>query len=354
MKKRVCPVKVGATINHCVPKLNLPLFNFMPASIMISYNDIEQAHQRIAAYVQHTPVLTSKTADELTGAQLFFKCENFQTSGAFKFRGACNALLQFTEAQKARGVVTFSSGNHAQAIARAAQQLGMRAVIVMPNDAPAIKVAATKGYGGEVVFYDRYTEDREEIGRQLAEKEGLSLIPPYDHPHIMAGQGTSAKELIEEVMPNGGALDYLLVPLGGGGLLSGCATAAKALNPDGTVIGVEPEAGNDGQRSFLSGAIVHIDTPTTIADGAQTQHLGQFTFPVIQKNVAQILTVSDAQLITSMQFFASRMKIIVEPTGCLGAALALSGALNLQGKRVGVIVSGGNIDLSRFAKLVDS
>jgi len=324
----------------------------MTVSSTFSYADIALAHQRILPYIQATPVLTSNTANQLSQSELFFKCENFQTSGAFKFRGACNALLQFTQEQKARGVVTFSSGNHAQAIAKAAQQFGMRAVIVMPKDAPAIKVAATRGYGGEIIFYDRYTEDREAIGRQLAQEQGLTLIPPYDHPHVMAGQGTSAKELIESVSSNAGALDYLLVPLGGGGLLSGCATTAKALNPHCKVIGVEPEAGNDGQRSLRSGSIVHIDTPNTIADGAQTQHLGTHTFPVIQQHVDDIATVSDAQLIDTMKFFASRMKLMVEPTGCLAAALALSGTLDIKGKRVGVIISGGNIDLSRFAKLI--
>lgn len=313
-----------------------------------SFDDITHAHQRISPYVQRTPVLTSTTANQLTGARLFFKCENFQGTGAFKFRGACNALLQFTPEQKARGVVTFSSGNHAQAIAKAAQQFGIRAVIVMPKDAPAIKIAATRGYGGEVVLYDRYTEDREEIGHQLAQQQGLTLIPPYDHPHVMAGQGTSAKELIEEV----GQLDYLFVPLGGGGLLSGCATAAKALNPACKVIGVEPEAGNDGQRSFLSGSIVHIETPNTIADGAQTQHLGNHTFPVIQQYVDEVLTVSDAQLIETMKFFAARMKMVVEPTGCLGAALAMSAQIDLRQKKVGIIISGGNVDLSRFAKFI--
>lgn len=313
-----------------------------------SFDDVQKAHLRIAPHVARTPVMRSQTADNLTGAKLFFKCESFQGTGAFKFRGACNALLQFTAEQKARGVVTFSSGNHAQAIAKAAQQFGMRAVIVMPQDAPAIKVAATHGYGGEVVLYDRYTEDREQIGRRLAQEQGLSLIPPYDHLHVMAGQGTSAKELIEDV----GTLDVLFVPLGGGGLLSGCATAAKALNPHCKVIGVEPLAGNDGQQSFRTGGIVHIETPNTIADGAQTQHLGQLTFPVIQQYVDDIVTVTDAQLIDTMKFFASRMKLMVEPTGCLGAALALSGQIDLRGLRVGVIVSGGNVDLARFAALI--
>ena len=316
----------------------------------MEYSTIVAAHERIASYIHKTPVLTSRTADAMTGANLFFKCENLQKTGAFKFRGACNALLQFNAEQRARGVVAYSSGNHAQAIAYAAQLLEIPAVIIMPIDAPAIKIAATRAYGAEVVLYDRYSEDREEIGQRFAAERGLSLIPPYDHLHVMAGQGTSAKELFEEV-PD---LDYLFVPLGGGGLLSGCATAAKALNAHCQVIAVEPEAGNDGQRSFQSGAIVHIDTPKTIADGAQTQHLGQLTFPVIQEKVDQVLTVSDAALVGSMQFFAGRMKIMVEPTGCLGAAAAMSGMINLQGKRVGVMLSGGNIDLLRFAQLIQA
>ena len=318
------------------------------SELAISFEDVVRAHERVAGVAHRTPVLTSSTANDLSGAQLFFKCENFQRMGAFKFRGAYNALSQFTPAQRARGVVAFSSGNHAQASALSARLLGMPAVIVMPADAPAVKVAATRGYGGEVVLYDRYTEDREAIGRRLAEERGLTLIPPYDHPHVMAGQGTCAKELIEEVGP----LDVLLVPLGGGGLLSGCATAAKAMTPNCKVIGVEPEAGNDGQRSFRSGQIVHIDTPNTIADGAQTQHLGQYNFPVLQQRVDDILTASDAELVEAMKFFAGRMKMIVEPTGCLGAALAFGKQLDLHGKRVGVIISGGNIDLLRFASLI--
>ncbi|MBR7798564.1 threo-3-hydroxy-L-aspartate ammonia-lyase [Undibacterium sp. FT137W] len=320
----------------------------MSHTFAIQYDDIASAHQRIAQFVHATPVLTSSLADQQTGAHLYFKCENFQGSGAFKFRGACNALLQLTDSQKARGVVTFSSGNHAQAIAKAAHLFHIRAVIVMPNDAPAMKVAATKAYGGEVIFYDRYSENREAIGQRLADEQGLSLIPPYDHPHVMAGQGSSVKELIDEV----GALDYLFVPLGGGGLLSGSAVAAKYLSPTCKVIGVEPEAGNDGQRSFQSGKIVHIETPKTIADGAQTQHLGQHTFPVIQTFVDDIVTVSDQQLVETMRFFASRMKIVVEPTGCLGAAYAMSGELNLKERKVGVLVSGGNIDLNKFSQLM--
>jgi threonine dehydratase len=271
-----------------------------------------------------------------------------QRVGSFKFRGAFNAISKLDRTKYPGGVVACSSGNHAQGVAAAAMMCSMDALIVMPKDAPVIKVEATRGYGGEVVFFDRYTEDREAIGRKLAEEQGLTLIPPYDHPHVMAGQGTAAKELIEETGP----LDVLLVCLGGGGLLSGCATAARALNPACKIIGVEPEAGNDGQQSFRKGEIVHIDTPKTLADGAQTQHLGNYTFAVIRALVDDIVTVSDAELVSTMAFFASRMKTVVEPTGCLAAAAALNGKVDVRGKRVGVILSGGNVDLQHFAKLV--
>ncbi|HEN3566240.1 TPA: threo-3-hydroxy-L-aspartate ammonia-lyase [Yersinia enterocolitica] len=319
------------------------------APLAICYDDIVQAHQRITGVALKTPVLTSSTANEQTGAQLFFKCENFQHMGAFKFRGAYNALVKLSPQQQAKGVIAFSSGNHAQAIALSARKLGIRAVIVMPKDSPAVKIAATRGYGGEVVLYDRYLEDREAISNKLAQEQGLTLIPPYDYPDVMAGQGTAAKELFEEV----GELDVLLVPLGGGGLLSGCATVAKALYPNCQVIGVEPAAGNDGQQSFRSGKIVKIETPVTIADGAQTPALGHYTFPVIQERVDNILTATDEQLISAMKFFTSRMKIVVEPTGCLGAAVAFGDQLDLRGKRVGVIISGGNVDLARLAHFID-
>ncbi len=319
------------------------------APLAICYDDIVQAHQRITGVALKTPVLTSCTANEQTGAQLFFKCENFQHMGAFKFRGAYNALVKLSPQQQAKGVIAFSSGNHAQAIALSARKLGIRAVIVMPKDSPAVKIAATRGYGGEVVLYDRYLEDREAISNKLAQEQGLTLIPPYDYPDVMAGQGTAAKELFEEV----GELDVLLVPLGGGGLLSGCATVAKALYPNCQVIGVEPAAGNDGQQSFRSGKIVKIETPVTIADGAQTPALGHYTFPVIQERVDNILTATDDQLISAMKFFTSRMKIVVEPTGCLGAAVAFGDQLDLRGKRVGVIISGGNVDLARLAHFID-
>ena len=313
-----------------------------------TYSDVLDAAERIRGVAHKTPVMTSRTANMMTGAELYFKCENFQRMGAFKFRGAYNSIAQFTDAQRKQGVITYSSGNHAQAIALSAKLLGVKATIVMPNDAPAAKVAATKGYGGEVILYDRYKEDREEIGRRLSEERGMTLIPPYDHPHVMAGQGTAAKELFEEV----GRLDYLLVCLGGGGLLSGSVLSAKALSPRSRVIGVEPEAGNDAQQSFRKGEIVTIDVPKTIADGAMTTHLGQYTFPVIQKYVDDILTVTDQQLIEMMKFFAQRMKMVVEPTGCLAAAAAMSGALPVGGKRVGVIISGGNVDLDLFARLL--
>ncbi len=313
-----------------------------------TYADVVAAAARIEGHANRTPVFTSHTVDETLGARVFFKCENFQRMGAFKFRGAFNALSCFDPDQRRRGVVTFSSGNHAQAIALAARLLGIPATIVMPYDAPAMKVAATQGYGGDVVFYDRYTEDREAIGRRLADAHGLTLIPPYDHPHVIAGQGTAAKELIEEV----GALDALFVCLGGGGLLSGSALASRALAPMTKIYGVEPEAGNDGQQSFRTGAIVHIDTPKTIADGAQTQHLGRYTFDIIRRDVDDILTVTDPQLVECMRFFASRMKMIVEPTGCLGFAAVRERGAALKGQRVGVIVSGGNVDLPRFSALL--
>jgi len=313
-----------------------------------TYADVVAAATRLEGRAHRTPVLRSRTADDALGAELFFKCENFQRMGAFKFRGAFNALARFDERQRRGGVVAFSSGNHAQAVALAAKLLGMPAVIVMPHDAPAAKVAATKGYGGEIVAYDRYAEDREAIGRGLAEARGMTLIPPYDHADVIAGQGTAAKELFDAVGP----LDALFVCLGGGGLLSGSALAARALAPGCRIYGVEPEAGNDGQRSFRSGAIVHIETPQTIADGAQTQHLGALTFAIIRRDVDDIFTASDAELVEGMRFFAERMKMVVEPTGCLGFAAARRMRAELAGKRVGVLISGGNVDLPRFASLL--
>ncbi|EPK8019357.1 threo-3-hydroxy-L-aspartate ammonia-lyase [Providencia huaxiensis] len=320
----------------------------MSELILPTYQDVKAAAQRIAGFAHKTPVLTSTTANKEFGGELFFKCENFQRMGAFKFRGAFNALSLLSPEQKKAGVIAFSSGNHAQGIALAAQLLHIPATILMPNDAPAVKVAATQGYGATVIRFDRYKEDREVLCQQLATEQGLTIIPPYDHPDIIAGQGTAAKELIEEV----GELDALFVCLGGGGLLSGCAIATRELSPNCQIYGVEPLAGNDAQQSFRRGEIVHIDTPKTIADGAQTQHLGNYTFAVIKNKVDDIFTVTDEQLIDRMKFYAERMKIIVEPTGCLSYAAALAHKELFQGKRVGIIVSGGNVDIQHFAQLV--
>ncbi|WP_260961918.1 threo-3-hydroxy-L-aspartate ammonia-lyase [Pseudomonas citri] len=313
-----------------------------------TYQDVVDAATRLEGAANVTPVLTSRTIDEEIGAQVFFKCENYQRTGSFKFRGAYNSLAKFSEEQRRGGVVAFSSGNHAQGIALAAKLLKISATIVMPTDAPAAKVAATKGYGAEVVFYDRFTEDREAIGRALATKHGMTLIPSYDHPDVLSGQGTAAKELFQSV----GQLDALFVGLGGGGMLSGTTLATRALAPECTLIGVEPEAGNDGQRSFNSGEIVHIDTPDTIADGAQTQHLGNYTFPIILNGVNRIVTVTDEELISAMKFFIQRMKIVVEPTGCLGLAAVRKFKDELQGNRVGVIITGGNIDIDKLGKFL--
>jgi threo-3-hydroxy-L-aspartate ammonia-lyase len=319
----------------------------------IDDTDVKAAAARLAGVAHRTPVLQSRTANERLKAEVFFKAENLQRMGAFKFRGAYNTLAQFTAQQRQRGALSFSSGNHAQAVALAAQLLDMNSVILMPQDAPAAKLAATRGYqagrkGSEVILFDRYTQDREQLAKQLAQERGLTLVPPYDHPGVMAGQGTAALELIEDV----GALDSLVVCVGGGGLISGSAVIAKALLPNVRVIGVEPEAGDDTRQSLKAGHIVHIDTPRTIADGAQTQHSGQLTFPIIQALVSEVLLVSDVQLARTMRFFAERMKQVVEPTGCLAAAAVLEGVLPVAGQRVGVIVSGGNVDVTRWAELM--
>ena len=320
-----------------------------------TFDDVTAAARRLDGHAHRTPVFTSTTADAALGASVFFKCENFQRMGAFKFRGAFNAMALLDAAHRKAGVVCFSSGNHAQAVALSGQLLGIATTILMPLDAPPLKIAATRGYveancdgGGEVILYDRFKDDREAMMHALAQERGLTMIPPFDHADVIAGQGTAAKELIDEV----GALDYLFVCLGGGGLLAGSALAARALSPDCKVYGVEPEAGNDGQQSFRSGVLTRIATPQTIADGAQTQSLGQINFALIRRDVTDVLTVTDAQLVDAMRFFAERMKMLVEPTGALGFAAAWHGGLPLRGKRVGVIVSGGNVDLKRFAALM--
>lgn len=313
-----------------------------------TFEDVLEARRRIAGAAHRTPVLTARTANAATGGQLFFKAENLQRGGAFKFRGAYNAIAALKERGASQGVVAFSSGNHAQAIAYAARLQGVAATIVMPSDAPAIKVAATRGYGADVVFYDRYGEDRTEISARLARERDAVLIPPFDHPDVIAGQGTVALELIEEV----GELDLLVTPLGGGGLLAGCALSARARSPGATIIGVEPEAGNDGQQSLRKGEIVQIPVPKSIADGALTNHLGVHNFPILKREVRDIVTVSDEQLVETMRFFAERMKIIVEPTGCLAAAAVLQGVIPCAGQKVGIVLSGGNVDLAAFGALV--
>ncbi len=314
--------------------------------LLVSYEDVAAAAQRIAGQAIRTPVMTSTTVDARTGAKVFFKCENFQRMGAFKFRGAYNALSLLTPEEAKRGVLAYSSGNHAQAVALAGRLLGVKAAIVMPMDAPPVKVEATRGYGAEVILYDKHTADRETFARKIAAERGLALIPPFDHPHVVAGQGTAAKELIEEV----GQLDYLLVCCGGGGLLSGCAIAANALSPNCKSIGVEPELGDDATRSFRTKTLQSCHNPETIADGARTHSMGKVTFPLVMAYVADMLTVNDAELLRTMFWLWERMKIVVEPTGALAAAALLEGKLDAKGKRVGVIVSGGNVDLDWAAK----
>ncbi|MDE2220062.1 MAG: threo-3-hydroxy-L-aspartate ammonia-lyase [Gammaproteobacteria bacterium] len=310
----------------------------------VSYANIVAAAQALQGVAHRTPVLRSRQADAASGAQLHFKCENFQRAGAFKFRGAYHALSRFDAAQRLRGAVAFSSGNHAQAVALAARLLAMPAVIVMPGDAAPAKLEATREYGAEVVLYDRFAEDRAAIAQRLVRERGATLVPPFDHPDVIAGQGTVGKELFEETGP----LDYLFVCVGGGGLLAGCALAAAELSPGCKVIGVEPQAGNDAQLSLRSGAIVRIPVPQTIADGAQTTAVGELTFPIMQRLVSDIVTVGDAQLRAQMRFFAERMKIVVEPTGCLAAAAVMNRVVDIRGRRVGVVVSGGNVDVARL------
>ena len=306
---------------------------------MVSFDDIARAHERIRPHAKRTPVLTSTTVDELVGAKLFFKCENFQRMGAFKFRGAFNALSQLDSDERRRGVIAFSSGNHAQAVALSGRILGIRTLIVMPHDAPKVKLEATRGYGAEVVQYTKH-EERELLARKLAAERGMTLVPPFDHPHIVAGQGTSAKELIEDA----GALEMLLVPCGGGGLLSGCAVATKHLAPKCKVVGVEPAAGDDASQSFAKKRLVTIPIPDTIADGARTPSLGEITLPLVLRHVDDMLTVDDEELKRAMFFLWERMKILVEPTGALAFAALFTKKLRPQG-RVGVVLSGGNVDL---------
>jgi threonine dehydratase len=318
----------------------------MPATepvmpLPVTYADLAAAADRLAGHAHRTPVMTSRFVDAATGARVFFKCENFQRTGAFKFRGAFNALSKLDAGARARGVVAYSSGNHAQAVAAGGAMLGVPTVLVMPDDAPTVKVAATRGYGAEVVLYDRAKQSREALAAEIAGARGLTTIPPFDHPDVVAGQGTAAKELVEDAGP----LDYLFVCVGGGGLISGCAIAATHLSPGCRVIGVEPAAGDDATRSFRTKTLQACENPDTIADGARTQSLGKITFPLVMAHVHDMMTVDDATLLKWMVYLWERMKIVVEPTGALGAAGLLEGKVDVRGARVGVIVSGGNVDL---------
>jgi len=299
------------------------------------------ARTRLAGVAHRTPVMTSRTLDALTGACVFLKCENLQRMGAFKFRGAWNLISRLAEPQRRRGVVAYSSGNHAQAVALVARLHGVPATIVMPSFAPALKIEATRGYGAEVVFYDTAGEGREAMAERLARERGLTRVPPFDHPDIVAGQGTAAAELFEDASP----LDLLLVPVGGGGLLSGSGVAARHLAPACRVVGVEPENGDDGVQSFRAGRLLTIEPRSTIADGARTPSLGSLTFELVRRYASDMTTVPDAELIRAMRFVWERMKLVIEPTGALGLAALMSGAVRAPGQRVGVIVSGGNVDL---------
>jgi len=310
-----------------------------------AFDDIEAAAARLAGVAHRTPVMTSRTINGMTGADVFFKCENFQRAGAFKFRGAYNAMSRLTAEERARGVLTFSSGNHAQAVALAGRILEIPRVIVMPSDAPAPKRAATEAYGARVVPYDRDAQDREAIGRRIADEQGLVVIPPYDHPAVIAGQGTAALELFDAVGP----LDYLFVPCGGGGLLSGSALTARARAPRCRVVGVEPSAADDATRSFRTRTLHTVHNPQTVADGARTPSLGALTFPLVLEHVSDLMTVDDDTLLRTMFFLWERLKIVIEPTGALAAAAVIHGGLDLSGARVGVVLSGGNVDLSDVA-----
>ena len=320
------------------------------ARAAVTLEDVRAAADRLHGIAHCTPVLTSRTLDERTGARVFLKCENFQRMGAFKFRGAYNRIVQLSSAQRRGGVVAFSSGNHAQGVALASKLLGVHATIVMPADAPKSKVAATQEYGAEIVFYDRHRSHRAEIAKQLCDERGATLVPPYDDPQIVAGQGTATLELLEQA----DGLEIIVAPVGGGGLLSGSCIAAHGIEAGIALYGVEPEAGNDVQQSLERGEIVHIDVPVTIADGLQTQAAGEITFAVIQEHVRGIVTVSDQELRDAMRFAFERMKIVVEPSGAAALAAVLFGKIPVQGKRAGVIISGGNVDAERFGTLLAS
>ena len=318
------------------------------SNLSINYDQIAAAAERLYSQANKTPVFTSKTVNHLTNSQVFFKCENFQRTGSFKFRGAHNALSLLSTAEKQQGVITYSSGNHAQAIALSGKLLDIPTTIVMPENAPAVKLAATRGYGAEVILYEPAETIREELAKKLAQEQNLAVIPPYDHQDIIAGQGTVAKELIEEVEQ----LDILLICCGGGGLLSGCAISTKTLLPNCQVIGVEPEQANDATKSFYSKTLHTIHNPDTIADGARTPSLGQLTFPLVLQYVDEMVTVSEDAIRRTMNFLLSRLKIVVEPTGTLATAALLEGVVSAPGKRIGVIISGGNVDIQQLQQFL--
>ena len=315
---------------------------------MLTIALIKEAAARIAGRIHRTPVLTSRSLNEATGKEVFFKCENLQRAGAFKIRGATNKILSLTNEEKTRGVAAFSSGNHAQAVALASREAGIRAVIAMPDDAPKAKVAATRAYGAEIVFYDRLKQNREGVAIEIAEREGRVMVPPYDDYLILAGQGTCGLEFLEEV-PD---LDCLLAPCSGGGLFAGVSTAAKALNPRIRCFPVEPESADDTRQSFIKGERISIPPPPTIADGLRVQSPGTLTFPVLQKTAEDVLTVSDDEIIETIRFFLTRMKLLVEPSGAAAAAAVLAGKLPRDTRRVGVILSGGNIDAELLSQLL--
>lgn len=319
-----------------------------PETLPVSYADVDLAAARLDGIARRTPVMSSRTVDARCGGSAHFKCENLQRTGAFKFRGAFNALSQLSDAQRKRGVLTYSSGNHAQAMALAGQILDIPVTVIMPRDAPAVKLNATRGYGATVVPYDRSETSRENLAHAMSAEKDLPIIPPYDHPHIVAGQGTAARELLQDV----GSLDILLVCCGGGGLLSGSAIAAKHLCPDCLVIGVEPSAGDDACRSFHSGTLQTVENPDTIADGARTPSLGKVTFPLVMNYVDDMVSVSDDEIRAAMAFIMQRMKLVVEPTGALAYAAVHSGRVDVSGKRVGIMISGGNLDLARLGELL--
>jgi threonine dehydratase len=344
----MCVYSMGKTplFHPAMPQVPGPEFSPQILS-SVTHADIEVAATRLAGKVHRTPVLTSRTVNQRVGGEVFFKCENFQRTGSFKFRGAYNALAQLTPEQRQQGVLAYSSGNHAQAIALAAQLLQIPATIVMPDDAPVVKRNATRDYGAEIILYNREETDRETLAQQLNRERGLTLIPPYDYPPVIAGQGTVARELLEEV----GELDILLVCCGGGGLLSGCAIAAHTRSPRCQVIGVEPKQADDATRSFHSRTLQTVHNPNTIADGARTPCLGHFTFPLVLHYASDMVTVSEVGILRTLAFLWERLKIVVEPTGALAATALLEGVISVPEARIGVVISGGNVDLKQMGKL---